>query len=250
MVAMPRYGTPNIDYMVSWLGLAEDGPMWALNLMKYRPVAQYADGRESTISGAEADEVYKPDEPLARVGARILFIAEVIAQPVGDDTVWDRVAVAQYPQRAAMMTMQMDPQFEELHQHKDAGMEFTIVNATFPREDFVLPDGAGSGEDPDRLVLLEVVADASRPELARGIDSVPIGRFGVEDVIIGDERRWAEARWDLVERSVADELAADGTTRADDRYVVVLDPRLDLMAQSLRDDAAGTYPGPPPGEQA
>ena len=247
MVAMPRYGTPNIDYMVSWLGLAEDGPMWALNLMKYRPVAQYADGRVSTISGAEADEIYKPDEPLAqcrrphpvhRGGDRP---ARSVTARCGTGWPWRSTR-----QRAAMMTMQMDPQFEELHAHKDAGMEFTIVNATFPREDFVLPDGAGSGEDPDRLVLLEVVADASAPELARTIDSVAIGRFGVEDVIVGDERRWAEARWDLIDRATADELTAGGTTRADDRYVVVLDPRLDLMAQSLRDHAAGTFPAPAP----
>ena len=244
MVSMPRYGTPNIDYMVGWLSLEQDSPMWALNLMKYRPVAEYADGRESSISGAAADEAYKPDGPLAKVGARILLIAEVTAQPAGDGTRWDRVAIAQYPTRAAMMTMQMDKDFEKLHEHKDAGMDFTIVNATFPRHGFVPPDDAGSAAGTDDLLLLEVVADAATPELAAGVDSVAIGRFDIEDVIVGDQRRWAEARWDLISAATAAELAARPTAAAADRYAFVLDPRLDLIAQSLRDHAAGTFPAP------
>jgi len=242
MVSMPRYGTPNIDYMVSWLSLEEDSPMWALNLMKYRRVAEYADGRESSITGAQADEVYRPDGPLAKVGARIVLIAEVAAQLVGDDTHWDRVAIAQYPTRAAMMTMQMDAEFDKLHAHKDAGMEFTIVSATFPRRGFAPGEGAGSDADTDRLLLLEVVADAAAPEMAAGITSVPLGRFDVEDVIVGDTRKWAEARWDLIDRATADELEAAGPTHADDRYALVLEPRLDLIAQSLREHEAGTFP--------
>ena len=244
MVAMPRYGTPNIDYMVSWLSRDDDGPMWALNLMKYRPVAEYVDGRETTLTGAEADEAYKPDGPLARFGARILLIAEVTAQLAGDDTVWDRVAIAQYPMRAAMVHMQMDDEFETLHEHKDAGMDVTIVNATFPQADFDLPAGARSAADGDGLLLVEVVADASAPELAATVDSVPIGRFDIEDLIVGDERRWAEWRVDLVSPAVAEGLAAAGTTWADDRYAVLLEPRLDLVAQSLRDAALGTFPFP------
>jgi hypothetical protein len=242
MVAMPRYGTPNIDYMVSWLSLDQDGPMWALNLMEYRPVAVYADGRETTLTGAEADEAYKPDGPLARFGARILLIAEVTAQLAGDDTTWDRVAIAQYPTRAAMMHMQLDEEFETLHEHKDAGMKSTIVNATFPRPGFEPPDHVRSATDGAGILLLEVVADAATPELAATVGSVPVGRFDVEDLIVGDGRRWAEARFDLVAPDVADELAAAGTVRTDDRYAVLLDPRLDLVAQSLRDDRAGTFP--------
>jgi hypothetical protein len=41
-------------------------------------------------------------------------------------------------------------------------------------------------------------------------------------------------------------LAARARTAADDRYALILDPRLDLLAQSIRDDRAGTYPAPAP----
>ena len=39
--------------------------MWALNLMKYREWAEYADGRETNLTGVEADDVYLPHDHLA-----------------------------------------------------------------------------------------------------------------------------------------------------------------------------------------
>ena len=44
--ANPGYGTPNWEMLQRWLALPaeDDGPFWALNLMKYRAVAAYADG--------------------------------------------------------------------------------------------------------------------------------------------------------------------------------------------------------------
>ena len=43
-----RYGQVNTAMLKSWLRLdpADDGPFWAVNLMKYRTVADSADGLE------------------------------------------------------------------------------------------------------------------------------------------------------------------------------------------------------------
>ena len=40
----PRYGTPNWEMIGSWLELPaeQDGPFWAVNLMDYRELADYA----------------------------------------------------------------------------------------------------------------------------------------------------------------------------------------------------------------
>ncbi|MCP4963405.1 MAG: hypothetical protein GY925_29570, partial [Actinomycetia bacterium] len=130
---MARYGTVNSDYIASWFQRDEPGgPMWALNLMKYRERAEYADGRETTLTGVEADDVYAPHEHLRKVGSRIIMMAPVVHQLVGDDTVWDRIAIAQYRDRMAMVEMSSSEDFEEAGEHKDAGMAFTIVMATFP----------------------------------------------------------------------------------------------------------------------
>ena len=232
---MPRYGALNDAYVASWFEREEPGgPMWALNLMKYRAVADYGDGRTSTLTGVEADDVYAPHEQLKAVGARIILVAPVVHQLLGDDTEWDRIAIAQYPYRAAIAEMTMREDFQESHVHKDAGMEFTIVMATFPAEDDPIPPQA-SGADSDQLLLLQVVADASYPDLAEAIESTRIGRFWVEDRFLGDHRTFAEARFDLISPATAQELAAGGTTHDEANYAVIADPLLDDVARSLTD---------------
>lgn len=232
---MPRYGQLNESYIASWFARDEPGgPMWALNLMKYREQAEYADGRESSTSGMEADDVYAPHEHLRKVGSRLIMMAPVVHQLVGDAHVWDRIAIAQYRDRMAMIEMSSDADFQKDEDHKEAGMDFTIVMATFPVEGEPAPPQE-SGADADQLMLLQVVADANTVDVAADVDSVRIGRFEIEDRILGDDRTFAEARYDLVSRAVADELAARGSTHSETDYVVIADPAFDDIARSLTD---------------
>lgn len=113
-------------------------------------------------------------------------------------------------------------------------MDFTIVMATFPVEGEPVPPQE-SGADADQLMLLQVVADANTVDVAADVDSVRIGRFEIEDRILGDDRTFAEARYDLVSRAVADELAARGSTHSETDYVVIADPAFDDIARSLTD---------------
>jgi hypothetical protein len=232
---VPRYGDLNSDYLASWFQREDPGgPMWALNLMKYREQADYADGRETSLTGAEADDVYAPHEHLAAVGSRIILAAPVVHHLVGDDWRWDRVAIAQYRDRMALIEMNRSEDFEKSHEHKEAGMEFTIVMATFPIEGQPVPPQE-SGADPDKLLLLQVVGDADAHDLADGIDSTRIGRFWVEDRFLGDHRTFAEARFDLISAASAAELAGRGFVRSDTSYAVIVDPTLDEVARSLTD---------------
>jgi len=244
---MPRYGELNQPYIASWFARDEPGgPMWALNLMKYRERAEYADGRESSISGVEADNVYAPHEHLAAVGSRIIMMAPVLHQLVGDDWEWDRIAIAQYRDRMAMVEMSSNSDFQKDEEHKEAGMDFTIVMATFPVDRDPVPPQE-TGVDDGRLLLLQVVADANTPDyaadlsddlpdhLGTGSGRVRIGRFEIEDRMIGDDRTFAEARYDLISREVADELVARGAMRSETDYVVIADPMLNDVARSLTD---------------
>jgi hypothetical protein len=139
----PRYGTIDTDYASTLATTApdDDGPVWMVNLMKYREVAEYADGRESSISGQEADDLYSPLDSLAAVGARPVFFGNVDQQLLGDGTVWDRVGVVKYPTRKSFIDMQALPGFQESHQHKDAGMERTFVIGGQPMELPSAPEG-------------------------------------------------------------------------------------------------------------
>jgi hypothetical protein len=233
VTAAPRYGTLDLDYVSGWLHREDDArPMWALNLMKYRELAAYEDGRASSISGWEADDLYKPDEPLRQVGADIALIAPVLHHVEGDGTRWDRVAIARYPSRKAMLEMHQLPEFQELHVHKDAAMAFTIVTATFPRYDTAATVVQATGK-----LLLQLVADPATPELGAELaGAAAIGRFDVEGVVIGDDRRWAEARWHLVDDRTAAELAARPTRTSATSYALLLEPELDRIVELVDEE--------------
>ena len=72
-------------------------------------------------------------------------------------------------------------------------------------------------------------------DLAADIESTRVGRFAVEDRILGDERTFAEARFDLITPDVAAELAAAGHREDPADYVVIADPVIDEVARSLSD---------------
>ncbi len=238
---MPSYGKMNQEYIASWFQRETDSPMWALNLMKYREVADYGDtgspGGEA-ISGLEADNRYSPVAELASVGARPVLVAPVVHQLRGDDTVWDRIAIALYPRRMAMVEMNQKKEFQDTHVHKEAGMDFTIVMGTFPPAAGVGEVPLLSAQDADKRLLLQVVADADAPDYAADVDSVRLAVFDVENVIVGDDRRFAQARWDLITAKTADELAQREPVADDSAYVIVMDPQLDEVAQSLHEDGS------------
>ena len=217
-----RYGRINTEMIGRWLRLApeDDGPFGALNLMKYRDVADYGDGQTSARSGRDADDEYTPLGPLAAVGASVAFAAEVERIVAGDGVTWDRIGIVRYPSRRKFFEMQQREDFKSKHVHKDAGMEFTIVMSCLS----VLPFEGAAGRHP--YVELRVGAGAAAPA------SADAGVFEVEGVIVGDERTWGRAsfRW----------LDSDGGAAAaahDDAssYVMLLRPTVDRLTRSVRE---------------
>lgn len=224
---MTGYGTPNTDYIRGWRGRTDDTrPMWALNLMRYRPIAAYADGRVTTITGQQADDLYRPEAELAAVGAKGVLLAPVVHQLVGDGGRWDRVAIAKYPSRVAQLDMQRLPEFQARVIHKNAGMEFSIVLATFLPDD-APPPPAGLGETP--MLLVQVVADRNAPDIAADIDATPVAVFDVEDTIIGDERKYVQARWHMLSATVGDQLRSRPRVHDPVGYTLLIQPERNLL---------------------
>ena len=97
-----------------------------LNLVKLKDKAQYQDGRESDISGLEAYMIYGKEvvEHLEKVGAKLIFSGVVDRLMIGEaDDMWDLVAIAEYPNRKAMLEMIMDPAYNETAKHREAAIE-------------------------------------------------------------------------------------------------------------------------------
>jgi len=130
--------------------------------------------------------------------------------------------------------MSSTKEFQIDEQHKDAGMDFTIVMATFPVEGDPVPPQE-SAADTDKLMLLQVVEDSEAPDLAVGLGATRIGRFWVEDRFIGDHRTFAESRFDLISADAAAELASRELVNDDTGYALIADPTMDEVARSLTD---------------
>lgn len=222
-----RYGTPNFEMIRGWLSMPaeQDGPFWAVNLMKYREVADYGDGTTATRSGRDADDEYSPLGPLAAIGAIVVMAATVTSQLAGEPT-WDRVAIVRYPSRSAFMAMQQRDDFKSKHVHKEAGMEFTIVMSCLPQwTSDAAPIAKGSYV---MRVSRFAEGDASPTDVA-GVR--PLSRFAVEGVIVGDERRFTEVRFDWVDDDLLPDLVIAST--AVEEFVMTLRPAIDKLVTSV-----------------
>jgi uncharacterized protein (DUF1330 family) len=97
-----------------------------VNLLKYKKTARYEDGRDTNLSGEEAYGLYAAEviSYVEKYGGEFVFAGKVSRLMLGDvEDLWDAVAIAKYPSRKAMMDMTMDPGYQKIHIHRDAGLE-------------------------------------------------------------------------------------------------------------------------------
>jgi uncharacterized protein (DUF1330 family) len=109
-------------------GFAEpgpDGPIYMVNLLKFKEKAEYPDGRPSDLTGRAAYDIYgrSVSELLKEFGGAALFSADVQRLMLGEvEELWDKIAIAMYPSRAAMMAMMRSPKMQEIGIHRAAGL--------------------------------------------------------------------------------------------------------------------------------
>ena len=116
---------PGPEQAAAFFGGPEDGPFVMINLLKFREVAEYADGSEPELSGHDAYRRYGKavQACLASVGARSLYAGDVTELMLGEvEELWDMVALAEYPSRAAMMAMVSSPEYQAIEKHRIAGL--------------------------------------------------------------------------------------------------------------------------------
>ena len=103
-----------------------DGPIVMVNLLKYRERAQYPDGRDAHLSGREAYQRYgQLFVPLLHgAGGRLLFSGSVSFLTIGVvESLWDEVALAEYPSRTLFVQMTATPEYRDIAVHREAGLE-------------------------------------------------------------------------------------------------------------------------------
>ena len=117
---------PNEEQLNGFDENPEIGPIKMLNLIKLKKHATYSDGRETKLTGLEAYMLYgeETQEHLKKVGAKVIFSGPVSRLMIGEiDELWDLVAIAEYPNRAAMLKMITDPEYLKSSEHREAALD-------------------------------------------------------------------------------------------------------------------------------
>ena len=117
---------PNETQLKEFEEQGEDKPIFMVNLLKFKEKAQYPDKRETNLTGEEAYAIYSEEVAihLAKVGGKPVFGGDVQRLMLGEvEELWDKVAIASYPSRKAMLQMISDPDYIESAQHRVAGLE-------------------------------------------------------------------------------------------------------------------------------
>lgn len=241
----PSYGQLNPEILQEFAATPpeEDGPFYMVNLIRYRELAVYPDGRETDLTGREANDLYAPIEFLMAIGAAPVFVGEVEQQLLGDETVWESFAIVRYPSRALFLQMTSDPAFMERAIHKDAGLESSIVMVTEPLDtpdnSALIPDEVAypATEQDPAFDMVHVMNYHDVAQYEDGVDepersgreavglysqsagmvATPLGVqpvlwLEVKGVLIGDGRDWHEVRINRFPSHAAfDALTSDAT---------------------------------------
>ncbi len=231
----PSYGEVNQDQIRRMLLQSPtDGPFYMVNLIEFRDQAEYADGRETELTGREANDLYSPTPFIQAIGGRPVFVGEVDATELGVEGQWDQVAIVEYPCPAALFAMSAHPEFQAASIHKDAGVAASTIMVTHldPIGDIESPDPSAlpfpsTDEDPGFTSVQVVryneqaqypegseepartgeeamdVYASSIQEAQQSVGIQPTARFNVEGVFIGDGQDWDEVWIDFVPSNAA-----------------------------------------------
>ena len=116
---------PNDEQIAGFFEPGPDGPIYMVNLLKFKTQAVYEDGRDTELTGAQAYGIYGTEvsKLLTKFGGAAMFSASVQRLMLGEvEDLWDKVAIAMYPSRAAMMDMMRSEEMQEISVHRTAGL--------------------------------------------------------------------------------------------------------------------------------
>ena len=127
--------TPSPEQAAAFFGGGEDGAFVMVNLLKFKPKAEYEDGSDADLSGAEAYARYGAavQACIAAVGAKGVFSGAVTGLMLGEvEENWDMVAMVEYPTLASFQKMVSSPEYQAITHHRTAGLAGQLNIKTKP----------------------------------------------------------------------------------------------------------------------
>jgi uncharacterized protein (DUF1330 family) len=122
---------PNRDQVKELMAAPDTGPVVMLNLLKFKERASEGDGSGGDAYRKYGDSVTKMVE---QRGGKVLWSGKAEQVLIGDAAEgWDAVALVEYPSRKAFIEMTSTKEYDSAHEHREAGLERTIVIACSER---------------------------------------------------------------------------------------------------------------------
>jgi uncharacterized protein (DUF1330 family) len=121
---------PRREQIAALLENDKGEPIRMLNLLKFREFAQYSDGTDTGLSGAEAYQRYAAEVVpiILKAGGEIVFSGQANTLVIGDGELeWDMVSIAEYPSVTAFLGMTSSDEYQKIHIHRDAGLEHQLL---------------------------------------------------------------------------------------------------------------------------
>lgn len=115
----------NPDQLAQMAEPGPDGPIYMVNLLKFKDRAEYDDGRDTDLTGAEAYAIYGAAvmSLVAEHGGRPVFAGVSTWLMLGQaDDLWDQIAIVEYPNRGALVAMATSEAYAEIAVHRSAGL--------------------------------------------------------------------------------------------------------------------------------
>ncbi len=126
---------PSMEQATAFFGSPENGPFVMVNLLKFKERAEYPDGGDADLSGAEAYARYGKavQACIASIGGRQIYAGNVSGLMMGEvEEIWDMAALVEYPSLAAMKSMVSSPEYQAIEHHRKAGLAGQLNIRTSP----------------------------------------------------------------------------------------------------------------------
>jgi uncharacterized protein (DUF1330 family) len=132
---MTGYIDPTKETFGAFKSNDRPGPIHMLNLVRFREMAAYPDGRD--VTGAEAYAAYGRESfpVFSGLGGRIVWRGGFELTLIGpSDQRWDECFIAEYPSVQAFVQMIRDPVYREAVKHRQAAVQDSRLIRLTPAE--------------------------------------------------------------------------------------------------------------------
>ena len=126
---------PNKEQFLELMAAPDEGPVVMLNLLKFKEKSDDGGSSGASEYGKYSDAVITMVESR---GGKLLWLGKADQILIGDPAQdWDAVALVQYPSRKAFIDMSTSKEYESAHEHRESGLERTVLIACTPRTDVI-----------------------------------------------------------------------------------------------------------------